>query len=306
MTPDQEIESLVADIAEAGWPEGLAAERAAMEAEAPAVAADVVIKPRRLADRAAETLTVPHNCDLPPGTAGSVLYFHGGGYVYGSLSSHRGLVGEIARESGCPVTQIDYRLAPEHAFPAALTDAASAVREFYAEGVAPNALVVVGDSAGGGLVLATLQVLRDSGDPLPAAAVCMSPWTDLTCSGSSYDLRASIDPMIDRTLAKKLAALCAGGVDPADARLSPLFGDPTMFPPLLIQVGAREVLFDDAALYAARARAAGVSVTFEEWPDMIHVWQLYFPRLTAARQAIARIGAFIRSALRVDAEEISQ
>lgn len=288
MTEKEEIAALIGDIAAAGWPEGLDAEREAMEAEAPPLADDISVKRIEIAGRSAEILTAP------TGTGGGlILYLHGGGYVYGSLASHRGLVGEIARATACEVMQLDYRLAPEYPFPSALEDAASAVKELYGSGVAPERLVLMGDSAGAGLVLATLLALRDTGWPMPGRAVCVSPWTDLTCSGESYRTRSALDPMIDRKLASKLAALYAGTARLDDPRLSPLFADLTGLPPILVQVGAREVLYSDAFEFAARAQAAGSPVTLEEWPEMIHVWHLYFPRLKAARGAIARIASFL-------------
>ncbi|MDJ0628375.1 MAG: alpha/beta hydrolase [Rhodobacter sp.] len=293
-----EIDVLIAQIQEAGWPDGLAAERAAMEAEAPPLAADIAVEPLTLAGRPAEILSAPG------AMAGElVLYLHGGGYVYGSLSSHRGLVGEIARAAGQRVLQLEYRLAPEHPHPAALDDAVAAVRTLYDDGLGPDELVLVGDSAGGGLVLATLLTLKAIGHPLPRAAVCLSPWTDLTCKGESYDRRGDRDPMIDRTLALKLSRLYANGSAPDTPAVSPLFGDLTGLPPLLIQVGEREVLYSDSKDFTNRALRAGVDVTFEEWPDMIHVWHLYFPQLTQGRQAIDRIGRFIASTRDRSAQE---
>ena len=288
MTEEEEIAALVDDIAAAGWPEGLDAEREAMEAEAPPLANDISVKRMELAGRPAEILTAPTGKG-----DGSILYLHGGGYVYGSLASHRGLVGEIARATAFEVIQLDYRLAPEHPFPSALEDAAAAVKQLYGSGVAPEGLVLMGDSAGGGLVLATLLELRNTGWPMPGRAVCVSPWTDLTCSGESYRTRSALDPMLDRKLASKLAALYAGSAKLDDPRLSPLFADLAGLPPILIQIGAREVLYSDASEFAARAQAAGSPVTLEEWPEMIHVWHLYFPRLKAARAAIARIASFL-------------
>jgi acetyl esterase/lipase len=288
VTEKEEIAALVRDIAAAGWPEGLEAEREAMEAEAPPLSDDISVEPLEIAGRPAEILSAPNRTG-----GGLILYLHGGGYVYGSLTSHRGLVGEVAKATGLDVIQLDYRLAPECPFPSALEDAASAVKELYGSGIAPERLVLMGDSAGGGLVLATLLALRDAGSPMPGRAVCISPWTDLTCSGESYRTRSELDPMIDRKLASRLAATYAGTARLDHPRLSPLFADLAGLPPILIQVGAREVLHSDALEFAARARAAGSPVTLEEWPEMIHVWHLYFPRLKAARRAIAGIASFL-------------
>ena len=292
MSEPSEIEALVAQIEAAGWPEGLDAERAAMEAEAPPVADDIRIEPITLAGRPAEILSAP---DVSRN--GVALYLHGGGYVYGSLSSHRGLVGEIARATGLPVVQLDYRLAPEHPHPAALIDAVAAVEALYDDGLDPHELVLIGDSAGGGLVVATLLALRDAGLPMPRAAVCLSPWTDLTCSGESYATRGALDPMIDRSLTLKLAELYGPHATKREPAISPLFGDLEGLPPLLVQVGEREVLYSDAEGLAERARRAGVPVTFEAWPEMIHVWHLYFPQLAKACEAIDRIGRFVAASL---------
>ncbi len=283
-----EIASLIADLAAAGWPEGLAAERAAMEAEATPLAADISATPLILAGRSAEALEGPGGA-----TAGVGLYLHGGGYVYGSLLSHRGMIGELARATNLRLIQLDYRLAPEHPFPAALEDAIGAVMALYDEGITARDLVLMGDSAGGGLVLATLLALRDSGAALPRAAVVLSPWTDLTCSGETYHSRKAVDPMIDHALAERLARLYAGEADRTDQGMSPLHGDLSGLPPVLIQVGERETLQADSVLFATKARAAGSPVILEEWPGMIHVWHQYYARLAAAHRAIARIAVFL-------------
>ncbi|WP_404368866.1 alpha/beta hydrolase fold domain-containing protein [Sphingomonas sp. MMS24-J45] len=175
-----EIAALVDALAAAGWPEGLAAERAAMEAEATPLAPDIAATAMQLAGRPAERLVGPAG-----GAAGTCLYLHGGGYVYGSLLSHRGLIGELARATDLRMIQLDYRLAPEHPFPAAIEDAVAAVRALYDSGVQSQDFVLMGDSAGGGLTLATLLALRDSGTAMPRAAVVLSPWTDLSCSGKA-------------------------------------------------------------------------------------------------------------------------
>jgi len=288
--PDAEIAALVEEIVAAGWPEELQAARLAMEAEGPPLSPDIAVEPAILAGRPAQWLRAP-GCGAE---AGIVLYLHGGGYSYGSLTSHQGLVGEIARGTGGAAVQLDYRLAPEHPYPAGLTDALTAYRDLLAAGHAAEGIALVGDSAGGGMVLALMLALRDAGDPLPRAAVCLSPWVDLTVSGESYGTRADSDPMIDAELAGMLAQWYAPGQDLRDPLISPLYGDLAGLPPLLIQVGAREVLFSEAESAARRAAAAGVPVIFEEWPAMIHVWHLYFHRLTRGRDAIARLCAFLR------------
>jgi acetyl esterase/lipase len=290
MTTQAEIDGLIADIVAAGWPDGIGDARAAFDAEGPPLASDIAVTPLSIAGRPAQRLLAP---GADPGRV--VLYLHGGGYVYGSLSSHAGLCGEVSRAAARAVVQIDYRLAPEHPYPAAIEDAMAAYRWLIAQAYRPDRIALMGDSAGGGLVMATLLALRDEGITLPGAAVCLSPWVDLTASGASYDSRAALDPMIDRTLALKLADLYANGVPTSRPSLSPLFADLAGMPRMLIQVGEREVLQSEAADLAGRARAAGVPVSFEEWPGMIHVWHLYFPRLAAGRDAIVRIGEFLRA-----------
>lgn len=226
-----------------------------------------------------------------PGT--TVLYVHGGGYVIGSIATHRGLVARISAASGARALSVDYRLAPEHPFPAAVDDAVAAYRWLLANGGTPSRTVIAGDSAGGGLTIATLLALRDAGDPLPAAGVCMSPWVDLEGTGDSMTSKAAVDPIVQRDGLKEMAAQYLGGADPKTPLAAPLHADLAGLPPLLIQVGTSETLLDDATRIAEKARAAGVDVTLEPWEEMIHVWQL-FPMLPEAQQAVARIGEFIK------------
>ncbi len=214
--------------------------------------------------------------------------------MYGSFASHGGMTAEVARSSECKTFQPDYRRAPENPFPAAIEDACATYEWLLSQGYRPEQIAFVGDSAGGGLVMATLVTLKDQNRPLPGAAVCISPWVDLEMSGQSYIDRQSVDPMIDKELAEMLANIYLNGEDPKNPRVSAVHADLQGMPPLLIQVGEREVLFSEALLLAERAQASGVDVTFEEWPQMVHVWHLYFPVLTAGRDAIAGVGAFIR------------
>src|SRR5262245_57487061 len=204
----------------------------------------------------------------PPGARPSavVLYLHGGGYVIGSPRSHRHLAAAIARASAARALLLDYRLAPEQPFPAALDDALAAYEWLLAHGIASRHLVIAGDSAGGGLTVATLLALRDRGRPLPAAGVCISPWVDLTCSGASYASKAAVDPIVTRDSVDMMAKAYAGTGEPKAPLLSPLFADLRGLPPLLVQVGSDEVLLDDALGLAERARRAGVEVAVEEWP----------------------------------------
>jgi acetyl esterase/lipase len=224
----------------------------------------------------------------------AVLYLHGGGYVIGSPATHRGLVGDLSRASGARMLSLDYGLAPEAPFPAAIHDAVSGYRHLLGLGLDPSRIAIAGDSAGGGLTVATLLALRDAGDPLPAAGVCLSPWLDLTLSGESMTSRADEDPLVTREGLEKMAALYLDGADPHTGLASPLFADLAGLPPLLVQVGTAETLLDDSVRFAARARAAGVDVELEPWEDMIHVWHSFATMVPEGRQAIERIGEYLR------------
>lgn len=232
------------------------------------------------------------------GAHGTLLYLHGGGYVMGSLNTHRGVVANISAASGLRGLAVDYRLGPEHPFPAAVDDATAVYRWLLARGTAPETIVIAGDSAGGGLTMATLVALRDAGDPLPAAGVCLSPWVDLACSGDSMHSKAAVDPMVQRDRLLRMAEAYLGGGDARAPLASPLYADLRGLPPLLVQVGTRETLLDDSTRLASRARAAGVDVVLEPWDDMIHVWQAFAPLLPEADRAVARIGEWVRGRVR--------
>ncbi len=225
----------------------------------------------------------------------ALLYLHGGYYLLGSLRSCRNVAGNIAAAARARALVIDYRLAPEHPFPAALEDALSAYDRLLAQETQSRQVTLVGDSAGGGLVLATLLALREQGKPLPAGAVCMSPATDLTLSGESWQTNAKKDVVVSRQIAEQIQPLYLRGVNPCDPLASPLFADLRGLPPLLIQVGSSEVVLSDSTRFAERARQAGVDVTLEVWPGMQHVWQYTASFVPEARQAINRIGEFITS-----------
>jgi monoterpene epsilon-lactone hydrolase len=240
---------------------------------------------------------------VPAGWAGApgarddniVLFLHGGGFQIGSVRSHRELIGAISAESGCRVLGIDYRRAPEHPYPAALEDTLAAYDWIRAQGIGARHIAFAGDSAGGNLALAALLALRDRGSPLPAAAVLMSPWTDLAATGDSYESCAGRDPLNNRAMLLAVARNYLGrSGDPRDPLLSPLYADLAGLPPLLIQVGGREVVLDDSRRLAKKARAAGVEVDLDVWDDMIHVFQLFPSELPEAQQAIAKIGEFVR------------
>jgi monoterpene epsilon-lactone hydrolase len=283
-----EIAAVLEFLAARPWPDGIAEARAHYDSLGVPVAADIRVEQLFVGGVPARLLTPPD-----AGREAAVLYLHGGGYVFGSLVSHGGLAGEIARAARARVLQLDYRRAPEHPHPAALEDACAAHRFLLDQGYSPARLAIAGDSAGGGLVVATLVALRDAAVPLPAAAVCLSPWVDMLTSGESYRTREAIDPLVQRKVVDEVTRLYLDGQDPRAPSASPLYADLRGLPPLLIQVGEREILFSDAEALASKASASGVEVVFEEWPDMVHVWHLHHTRLGEARQAIARLGQFV-------------
>jgi acetyl esterase/lipase len=226
----------------------------------------------------------------------ALLYLHGGGYCVGSVRTHRLLVGSLARACAVPVLSLEYRLAPEHPHPAAVEDAVAAYRHLLARGVSPDRLALAGDSAGGGLTVATLLALREAGLPRPAAGVCISPWLDLALSGETMVTKADVDPMCTPALLAMMAAAYLGGADARTPGASPLYADLAGLPPLLVQVGTSETLLDDARRFAERAERAGVRVALEVWDDMIHVWHAFAMLLPEGQQAVDRIGAFVRAA----------
>lgn len=223
-----------------------------------------------------------------------LLYVHGGGYVIGSLNTHRELVSRIARAAQATALNVDYRLAPEHPFPAAVEDSTAAYRWLLDTGQKASRVAVAGDSAGGGLTLATLLALRDAGAPAPAAGACLSPWTDLEGTGASAQPGGADDPLLELEGLLEMGRQYFADGDPRHPHAAPLYADYTDIPPLLIQVGTRELLLDDATRVAERARAAGVAVEIEQWEGLIHVWQLFGPNVPEAVEAVGRIGEFIR------------
>lgn len=270
--------------------------RAGLEAMAGAFAIDpdVRIEPLTVVDMKAEWITTPA---VSP--AHVILYLHGGGYVVGSLDTHRELGARLGRDAGMRVLAIDYRLAPEHPHPAAVDDAVAAYRWLLAEDVAPERIAIAGDSAGGGLTIATLIALRDRGLPLPRCSVCFSPWVDLEGTGASMD-EITDDPMLSRASILHFASFyLTGGIDPRTPLAAPLHADLAGLPPLLIQASRHEVLRDDAVRIAEKARAAGVDCTLELTDEVPHVWQIFASILPEGREALARAGAFLRRRLGV-------
>jgi len=223
-----------------------------------------------------------------------ILFLHGGGYVIGSPELYRHITWRFAAAARARVAAVDYRLAPEHPFPAALDDAAAAWHGLLDEGADPRRTAIIGDSAGGGLALALGLRLRDAAVPLPAALVVLSPWTDLALTGASLRRNAAADPMQNAADLPFAASRYLAGADPRNPYASPLYGDPAGLPPSLFQVGSDEILLDDAVRMAERMRRAGCAVALEIWPRMPHVWHVFAPIIPEALRAIARIGAFIR------------
>jgi phosphinothricin tripeptide acetyl hydrolase len=221
-----------------------------------------------------------------------VIYIHGGGYSLGSTRSHRHLAASIGLASSSAVLSLDYRRAPEAQFPAAVDDTVAATRWLLER--AEAAVILAGDSAGGGLVLAAMIALRDADLPLPGAGVCLSPWADLTCRADAYTRLVDRDPLLNADDLKRMAADYLGATDSRHRLASPALAKLTGLPPLLIQAGSEEILLDGARSLAQKAQAEGVDVTLQEWPGMIHVWQWYFPVLAEGREAIAAIGSFVR------------
>jgi len=226
----------------------------------------------------------------------AVLYLHGGGYTLCSPATHRGLTGAIALACKSRMLVPNYRLAPEHPFPAALEDAIATYRWLLAQGLAPHHIAIGGDSAGGGLTLATALCLRDSGDPLPAALFLLSPWTDLTFSGESHNTRRAVDPIFGGESKSKepFAPAYLGQETPSNPLISPLLADLRGLPATLIHVGDDEILLDDSTRLGEKMEAAGVDVRIRVWDGLWHVFQAFVPFLPEARQSVAEIGEFIR------------
>ena len=223
-----------------------------------------------------------------------MLYFHGGGYVVGSMRTHRTMLSHISRASGFSVLGLDYRLAPESPFPAPVEDALTAYRWLLGQGIEPGKIVLGGDSAGGGLVVSALVAIRYAGDPMPAAGVCISPWVDMEATGESFTTNAQVDPSVSKERIINIAKVYLAGKNPRAPLASPLHADLHELPPLLSIVGSIETLLDDARAITDRAQAAGVEAVLEVWDDMPHVWTHFAPILPEGQQAIDRIGDFMR------------
>jgi acetyl esterase/lipase len=222
-----------------------------------------------------------------------LLYLHGGGYVFGSIRTHGTLIGALARASRARTFALEYRLGPEHPAPAAHDDAVAAYRYLLAEGIAPERIVIAGDSAGGAMVLNALRALRDAGLPLPAAGVAISPWVDLSCSGASFESNAGFD-FVGKVQCQLAAKGYLAGLDAKSPEVSPLYAGLEGLPPLLVHAGDAEVLIDQIRAFVARARSAGVDVECSVYPDMVHVWHMLRDVTPEGQRAIDEIGAFVQ------------
>ena len=226
-----------------------------------------------------------------------ILYLHGGAYVAMSAKTHRSVTSRLALWSNARLFALDYRLAPEHPFPAALEDAVLAYRTLLATDVSPSSIVVAGDSSGGGLALALLIALRDAGDPLPAAAVLFSPWTDLAVTGNSIIDNNDVDALLFGSWVASTARHYLGDTPATNPLVSPVYADLAGLPPLLLQVSDSEVLLDDSRRVYESARRSGVDATLQIWPGLPHCWQMFAPILPEGRAALRDASAFIRTRL---------
>jgi epsilon-lactone hydrolase len=268
---------------------------------------------RRLFREAVSAQPLPADVTVSPGSLGGVptaeitvdgieprhvvLYFHGGVYVISDAFLAAGLASQVARRTHAKVISVDYRLAPEHPYPAAVDDALAAYVGLLHDGVAPSDIALAGESAGGGLVIATLVNARDHGLPLPAAAFVMSPYVDLTLAGATMETKRDVDPLLSLELLEPRVADYTAGQDAALGLISPVFADLSGLPPLIIQAGSHEVLLDDAVRLARQAAGADVEVTLEITPRVPHVFQAYSPMLDEAAAALDRAGQLLSAHL---------
>jgi len=227
-----------------------------------------------------------------------LLYLHGGAYVMGNCATHRQMVSHLAKFSGIKALLPEYRLAPEHPFPSAIADAVGLYRSLLADGYAAENIVIAGDSAGGGLTMATLLSLRNDGDPLPAAACLLSPWLDLAANGDSMTTRAEKDPWFQPEDMPIVAAYYCREEELTHPLVSPVYADLSGLPPLYIQVGEDEILLSDSTRAAEKVRAAGGEVEIEIWPGMWHVFQAFLVQVPESKKAVKKIGSYVRRALK--------
>ncbi len=258
---------------------------------------DGTSEPSRVTYEAVDAGGVPALWAEPEGTASSrvLLYFHGGGYCFCSVHSHRKLVGHLAKAARCRVLSVDYRLAPEHPHPAAVCDAVTAYRWLLEQGYEAEDISVGGDSAGGGIAVALLLNIRDERLPLPTCAVLLSPWVDLGMTAESVVTRAEVDVRQDPTGTRWCAEQYLAGSDPQNPSASPLYADLAGLPPLYIQAGDWDTLVDDAHRLAGKARTCGVAARLDLFPEMLHAHQIWAGNMPEADDAVARIGEYLRN-----------
>ncbi len=256
------------------------------------VAADITFESGKLAG-------LPVLASTTPGARSdqTLLYIHGGAFVIGNPTDYRSLSGELGRATGVSTVSLDYRLAPEHPFPAAVDDCVAAYRALLEGGIKPADIVLAGDSAGGGLVIATLVAARDAGLPMPAGALTISPWVDLACTGSSMQSKIAADPSITREGLLANAELYLQGKPLTTPLASPLYADLRGLPPVFVQVGTAEVLLDDAIRLVGALGAADVPVHLSVWPNMPHVWHIFGFMLSEGRDALTEAGVFLTASL---------
>jgi acetyl esterase/lipase len=291
---DPEIAKLRELIASRPRPDDLGERRRAMDANATTFPLDpsVKVEPVTANGVRAEWTTTP-GADHKR----VVLYLHGGGYVFGSVLSHRHLVAEIGLQARCRTLALDYRLAPEHPFPAPVEDTLAAYRFLLESGIEAKHIAIAGDSAGGGLVVAAMVAIRDAGLNQPACGWAISPWVDMEARGGTFTSLAHVDPMVTKETITDIAATYLGGADPRSPLAAPIYADLRGIAPLLIQVGAAETLLDDSLQLAGKAGAVDVPVRLEIWPEMVHVWHVFHRMLGAGRRAIAEGSGYISAAM---------
>jgi acetyl esterase/lipase len=279
-----------------GWSEGTITEQRARQEKS----VRFFRLPKQVRCKAISDLGVPSEwIDSPDSSAGIILYLHGGAYALGSVHSHREMIARLVLATNCKALAINYRLAPENPFPAALEDVIMAYDWLLSNGVDPAQICFSGDSAGGGLAIATLIALHEQGIPLPAGVFCFSPWLDLTLSGDSVMKNMNHDPILSAPILQKYVNYYIGNHNATDPLISPLFGDLRGLPPIHIQSGRNEILLDDSVRFYEKARQTGVDVTLKIWDDMFHVFQL-FSFLPETQESMKQVSAFINKVLLVE------
>lgn len=291
---NKEVELVLERLASSHWPEDIYAAREYYDQWGTSISNDVSVKKLSFSQFKGYWLT-PKKC-----LKRVILFFHGGGFVFGSFKSHGGLAAEIGRVTASHVLHIDYRRAPDFLHPAPIEDALTAYQWLIAQGYKGHEIILAGDSAGGGLVISTLLALtlKKQQISLPALGVCICPWVDFTLSGASYNYNQNLDPTCQREVAQQVRNLYLGEVSYAEARaLSPVYEDLSGLPPLLVQVSNREIFYSDANALVTAAEKCGVRVKFDVWENMYHVWHLHYLELESAQLALAEIKGFIDSVL---------